>query len=80
MTVGQVWEYQQVCREIIGAPGGLECTGGSLECWKGVLGWKSKVVSCSGADVRRYRDECTAHPPAGAATIDRGWTCCVQIT
>ena len=38
MTVGQVWEYKQVCREIVGAPGGLECTGGSLECWKGVLG------------------------------------------
>ena len=76
MIVGQVWEYQHVCREIIGAPGTLECSGGSVACWKGVLGWKSKVVSCNGADVRHYTDECTAHTPAGK--IDHDWTCCVR--
>jgi hypothetical protein len=76
MVVGQVWEYQHVCREIIGALGTIACDGGTLACWKGVKGWKSKVVSCSGSDVRQYTDECKAHTPSGQ--MDRSWTCCVR--
>ena len=77
MVVGQIWEYKKVCREITGAAGTVECEGGSVACWIGVLGWKSKVVSCSGADVRHYKDECTARPPGGSA-VDRNWTCCIR--
>ena len=79
MITGEVWEYQKVCREILGAPGVPACDGGSIACWRGITtcGWKSKVVSCSGDDVRRYRDVCSAHKPGGS-TPDRGWTCCVR--
>ena len=77
MLVGQVWAYQGVCREIIGVPGTVECDGGSVACWNGVLGWKSKVVSCSGGtDARNYTDECAAHTPTDK--VDLRWTCCVR--
>ena len=79
MMPGQVWEYRQVCREILGAPGAPACDGGSVACWRGITtyGWKSKAVSCSGADVRHYRDVCSAHTP-GSRAVDLSWTCCVR--
>ena len=79
MVVGDVWSYEKVCREIIGVPGTVECEGDSVACWLGVLGWKSKVVSCSGDDVRHYEDVCSAHAPNGSAAVNRDWTCCVRI-
>ena len=79
MVPGEVWEYQRVCREILGAPGVPACDGGSVACWKGITacGWKSKVVGCGGGDVRHYRDVCAAHRP-GSKAPDRAWTCCVR--
>ena len=80
MMPGQVWEYREVCRKILGVPGTPACDGGTVACWQGITtcGWKSKVVSCSGADHRRYTDVCSAHLP-GSSTVDLGWTCCVRI-
>ena len=81
MTVGSVWEYQDACRQVVsayGAKGGVACSGDSVACWKGIQNGKSKVVSCTNADVRDYGDVCGAHAPGDGGKVDFDWTCCVR--